>query len=420
MALADQFKPLTKNDVRTIREPGRYREGTVRGLYLQVIHEQNRSWLLRYVIDGRERWMGLGSAGPAGSAGEVTLDDARDAALGARRMLREKKDPLAERKRQHVELALKQARTITFRDAVEKYHAHHSAKWTNEKHAAQFKTSLETHAYPVLGKLPVADIDTALVIRVLEPIWQTTHKTAVKVRGRIERVLGWAAVNEYRTGENPARWKGHLKEALALLSQTSVKHHKALPYAEAPALMAWLKDQGGMAPRALQFLLLTAVRTGEVLGARWSEIDLDAARWEIPAGRMKAREPHRVPLSAPAVALLKDLPRVSDFVFPGRKGHLNADALRLFLKRKNHAEFDVHGLRSTFGDWSDECSSFEDKVSEKALAHKVGNKTRRAYKRGDLFDQRRLLMDAWAKYLTSPKIDGTVTPISAARKVANG
>ena len=270
-----------------------------------------------------------------------------------------------------------------------------------------------------IGKLSVADIDTGQVLRVLEPIWQEKTETANRVRGRIESVLDWATVRGYRTGTNPARWRGHLGEVLPAPSQiTKIEHHPALPYADLPEFMSALSEREGVAARALEFTILTAARTGEAIGAQWSEIDVDAKVWTVPAGRMKASKEHRVPLSDRAVEILQALPREkgNPFVFIGpRANGLSNMAMASVLKRMERTDITVHGFRSSFRDWAAERTNYANHVVEQALAHVIGNKVEAAYRRGDLFDRRQRLMDDWARFCTTETKDADVVPLKAAR-----
>jgi integrase len=297
---------------------------------------------------------------------------------------------------------------MTFKQCAEAYVAAHRAGWRNDKHAAQWSATLETYAYPTLGGLPVASVDVGLVLKVLEPIWSTKSETASRLRGRIEAVLDWAKVRGFREGENPARWKGNIDHLLPARAEVkAVEHHAALPYAEIGAFMAQLRNQPGMGAFALRFAILTAARTGEVLGTRWDEIDLKNAVWTIPAGRMKAGREHRVPLSSPAVTLLEELAKAKagEFVFFGQRTvkPLSNMALLMTLRRMKCDDLTAHGFRSTFRDWAAEQTSASREVAEAALAHTLADKVEAAYRRSDLFDKRRALMADWAAYcLPSP------------------
>jgi integrase len=398
---------LTVKKVAKLTKPGRYRDE--RGLYLQVTSPTNRSWLLRFERGGRERWMGLGPVHALG------LGEAREQARQARKLLSAGVDPLdqrdRERRQRQAEETLMVARAITFEQAAQQYFDFHGRKWKNAKHTAQFMSTLRKYAFPHFGKLPVADVDMALILKAIEPIWYKKPETANRVRGRIEMVLNFAKVRGFRSGENPARWRGHLDHALPSRSQVrKAGHHRALPYGEVPAFMAQLKDREGTAARALDFTILTAARTGEVLGAKWDEIDLDNAVWTVPADRMKAGREHRVPLAAGVVGLLKDLPREegNDFVFVGPRhdglSNMAMDAVLRRLDLKDRAT--VHGFRSSFKDWATEMTSFPPELSEAALAHATGDAVERAYRRGDALEKRRKLMEAWARYALSPVTKG--------------
>jgi integrase len=414
---------LTVDKVSKAKEPGRYGDG--KGLYLQVTPAGVRSWILRYERDDtrpgregkrRERWMGLGSVA------DFTLAEARERARRARQLLADGIDPLdarrTERAKQLAEAAKAAATNVTFKEAAETYFKFHSPKWKNAKHRAQFLSTLKQYAFPVMSKVPVAAIDKTIVLKAIQPIWQDKNETASRVRGRIESVLDFAKVSGWRDGENPAAWSGNLAHALpAPGTFTKVKHHAALPHTEVPYFVAQLVTREGMAARALEFLVLTAARTGEVIGARWGELDLNAKLWTIPASRMKARKEHRVPLSDRAVAILKKLPRESDFVFPGSSQGISISnmAMAQLLKRMGRLDITVHGFRSTFRDWAAEHTNYPNHVVEMALAHVIGDKVEAAYRRGDLFAKRARLMTDWAKYCMTKPIDAAnnVMPMRA-------
>ncbi len=395
---------LNARAISRLRKPGLHGDGN--GLYLQMAGAGARSWIFRYSLHGRERYLGLGSAAA------TSLKRARELAAEARAMRAQGIDPVEARKQERAEARLAAARTLTFRECAERFLAAHEASWRNPKHRQQWRSTLAS-TYPLLGSLAVADIDTTLVLKMLEPIWQTKAETARRLRGRIEAVLDWAKVAGYRAGENPARWRGHLSHLLAR-KRRDVKHHAALPYAEIPAFLAALATRGSMAARCLEVTILTASRTGEVLGATWDEIDLKAAVWTVPARRMKGGKDHRVPLSARVVAILRGLAehRESDFVFPSpRIGRpLSNAAMPKVLTALGRAEITVHGFRSSFRDWAAEQTGFPRELAEKALAHAVGDETERAYQRGDLFEKRRKLMEAWAAYC-GPKSDAKIVPL---------
>jgi integrase len=396
-----------------LKKPGRYRDSLVRGLLLVVVSEKAASWQLRFELGGKERWMGLGSAR------EFTLKEARERALAARQRLADKVDPLAERKAARTAAALAAAKVISFEEAATAYFDQHERKWKNGRHRAQFLSSLRLHAFPVIGKLPVSAIDTSLVLKVIEPIWPTTTETANRVRNRIETILDWATVRGHRSGDNPARWRGHISEVLpARAALRKTNHHPALPFNDLPAFLVALRGRAGIAARALEFLILTAARTGEVVGARWEEIDFGTATWTIPAGRMKGGREHRVPLAPRAVELLKSMfvEEGNPFVFIGSPGRgLSSVALAQVLQRMGLGKaITVHGFRSTFSDWAHEQTAFANHVIELSLAHTVGSGVERAYRRGDLLDKRRKLLEAWSEYCSAPKAAGEVIALRKA------
>jgi integrase len=381
--------------------PGMYADGG--GLYLQVTDKQVRSWIFRYMRDGKERYMGLGPLHA------VSLADARAAATECRRKRIAGIDPIEERENRRALARLEAARTKTFSQCAEQYIESHQAGWRNAKHAAQWRSTLKTSAEPVIGHLSVQQVNVDLVMRILKPIWSTKPETASRLRGRIEAILYWAAARGYRTGENPARWRGHLDKLLPSKSKVRrVEHHPALPYAEIDEFMQKLRTQGGVAARVLDLVILTATRTGEALGAQWSEIDLDEKVWAVPPERMKAEREHRIPLSPAAVAILKaqyEETGGEGFVFPGgRRGKpLSNMAMSKLLDRMSYPDITVHGFRSTFRDWAAETTSYPNTVVEMALAHVVSDKVEAAYRRGNLFEKRRRLMEAWAKFCAMPK-----------------
>lgn len=379
-------------------------------LYLQATvtadGSVNRSWLFRYEIDGRRREMGLGPTHT------VSLVEAREQARTLRQQLLDDIDPLAARQARRQAAAAESARRKTFRECAEDFIAAHADGWRNPKHRAQWTSSLATYAYPVLGSLAVSDIEVAHVLRVLEPIWRTVPETASRVRGRIEKVLGYATVRGYRHGDNPARWVGHLAGVLPAKGKIKkVEHHAALPYPEMPTFMAALRGRNSVSARALEFLILTACRNGEVVGATWDEIDLKAKTWTIPAARMKSAREHRVPLSQPALAVIEHMAtaRHDARVFPCSKTAV------LDVTRNVRSGCVPHGFRSSFRDWASEQTAFPHEVCEQALAHTISNAVERAYRRGDLFDKRRRLMQAWADFCGKPIGAGaTVTPLRKA------
>ena len=397
-------RKLTALKVASLNAPGFHGDGG--NLYLQVSPTGTKSWVLRYQIAGRQRWMGLGPLEL------VSLSDARKRALAARLKLLEGIDPIEEKR------AARRAAgdAVTFKEAAERYIAAHEKSWKNPVHRAQWTSTLTAYAYPTLAKTPVDAITVGHVIKVLEPIWSTKSETASRVRGRIELVLDWASARGYRQGDNPARWRGHLDKLLPPKSRVAkVKHHAALPYGDLPDFMVALEGQEGVGARALAFTILTAARTGETIGATWDEIDLDAKCWTVPAERMKAEKEHRVPLSKQALGILKALPREGEYVFPGGKAKrpLSNVAMLAVLRRMGRGNITTHGFRSTFRDWAAERTSYAAEVAEMALAHTVADKVEAAYRRGDMFEKRRRFMQDWATFATSSPTTATVTPLRA-------
>lgn len=403
-------KALTALDVKRLVEPGMHFVGEVPGLALQVHSETSRSWVLRVMVGGKRRDHGLGGY-PA-----VTLADAKTVAREARERIKRGIDPIEEKRGERARLAAQQARAMTFDACAKAYIAAHAAGWSNAKHVDQWRNTLATYAGPVIGSVDVSAVDQAMVLRILEPLWREKTETATRVRGRVESVLDWAAARGLRTSENPARWRGHLDKLLPKPSKVKkVKHHEALPYSEIGTFMAALRAEEGMGARALEFAILTAGRSGEVRGARRSEIDLQARLWTVPAARMKADREHRVPLPSQAVALLQALPELDqDLFFPNRSGTPLSDMTLSAVLRRMKVDVTVHGFRSTFRDWAAERTNYPREVAEMALAHAVGDKVEAAYRRGDLFEKRRLMMQAWATFIGRPQGDSSVVPIRAA------
>jgi integrase len=412
----------------TKAKPGMHADGG--GLYLRVGAsgaKGAKSWIFRYSVDGKERYLGLGSAA------SVKLAQARKLAANARALRAEGKDPIEHRRVEQREATLAKAKTITFAQAAKRYIAAHEHVWRNAKHRQQWSNTINTYADSIIGALPVQDIDLGLIVQVLQPIWTTKPETAGRLRGRIERILGWAKVNGYRAGENPARWKDNLDHALAardgirkaralrLAGKTTI-HQPALPYAQIPAFMTALRQQPGIAARALEFAILTAARSGEVRALpSTGELDINGKVWILPPSRMKGEREHRVPLTAAAVALIGRMrdQQLGDYVFPSANGEPLSDmALTEVIRRMNElrdkaglprwidpkeGNRDVvpHGFRSSFRDWVSEVTSFPDVVAEAALAHAKGDKVEGAYQRGTIFEKRRKLMDAWARFCAS-------------------
>jgi integrase len=411
--MARHVHKLSAKAVESKRKPGYYPDGA--GLYLQVSKGGSKSWLFRFMLNGRAREMGLGSLLA------ISLADARSRASDCRRLLADGIDPIEARKQGRIQVAMQAARTITFEDAWKKFIAANRAKWKNAKHVAQWENTLETYAGKVMGHVPVADIDTGMVLRVLEPIWTTKHETATRVRQRIEKVLSWATVHKYRSGENPARWRGHLDQTLPTISKEErVEHFPALPYKEIPTFMLKLREQEGIAPSALELTILSAMRTEAVIAAKPAEFDLDEAIWTVPAARMKGkkRAPHKVPLSPRAVAIVRQRIKAGgEYLFPGQKEGkpLSNGAMLQLLDRMKRGDITVHGFRSTFKDWASECTAYPEIVSEMALGHRIPDKVEAAYRRGDLLEKRRGLMDEWAEYCETSKRSGGVVMLRRKR-----
>ncbi|ARO52732.1 integrase [Methylorubrum zatmanii] len=380
--------------------PGMHGDGD--SLYLAVTGKGGRSWVFRYREAGRLRDMGLGSVR------DVPLADARRKAADLRRLRADGHDPLEARRAAEIRRAADKARTVTFAEVAEAYIKANRAGWRNEKHAAQWSATLATYAFPRIGSMPVGEVAIGHVLAILEPIWSEKPETATRVRGRIEAVLDAATARGLRTGENPARWRGRLSAILpARRKVAKVEHHPALPFAEVPAFMADLSQRPGMGARALAFAILTAARSGEVRGATWGEIDVQAGVWTVPAERMKAGREHRVPLSEPALAILTGLGGAPDaLVFPGtRRGTMLSDMTLTMLLRRMGRDVTAHGFRSSFRDWAGEATSFPREVAEAALAHIVGDKVERAYRRGDALAKRAELMAAWGAYCAGAAIE---------------
>jgi integrase len=379
-------------------EKGMYHDGG--GLYLQVAANGAKSWIYRYMLSGRAREMGLGPLHI------ISLSEARTRAAECRRLRLDGIDPIEARATKRDEAKLEAARSMTFDACARAYIDAHEAGWQNAKHREQWRNTLKTYASPEFGNLPVQAVDVRLIMKALEPIWHTKPETASRLRGRIEAVLDWATVRGFRNGENPARWRGHLDKLLPARSKVrKVEHHPALPYREIPAFMAALREQEGFAPLALEFLVLTAARTGEVIGARWEEFDLNERVWTIPATRMKAGKEHRVPLSERVVAIVQEQQemRLGEFVFPGQRAGkpLSNMAMLKLLDRMGREDVTTHGFRSTFRDWAAEQTNLPREVAEMALAHTIGDKVEAAYRRGDLFEKRCELMQEWERYCLS-------------------
>lgn len=393
--------------VNNLTERGYYADGG--GLYFRVSEFDTRSWAFRFTRAGKAREMGLG-AYP-----DVPLKEARERAAEARKLLRDDVDPIERRQAARSTAMAARASALTFEQCAAAYIAAHESAWKNAKHGDQWRNTLATYAYPVVGSMLIREVEQAHVLRILEPIWTTKTETAKRLRGRLESVLDWARARGYRKGDNPAKWRGHLDTLLAAPGKVApVEHHAALPYGEVGAFMADLRQQAGMGARALEFVVLTAARSGEARGATWDEIDMDAAIWTIPAERMKAGKEHRSPLSPEAVALLEALPRIdgSATVFPNTKGAALSDMTLTAVLRRMGRPVTAHGFRSSFRDWAGETTAYPREVIEHALAHQLKDKAEAAYARGTLFDKRRRLMADWAKYCGTAATTASVTPIN--------
>ena len=410
--MARQQNRLTALQVAKLSKPGLYGDGG--GLTLQITPAGVKSWLHRYMIGGKSFAMGLGPTHT------VDLAEARRKALEGRRLLLDGVNPLLARNQQQVAAKLAETNMMTFDQCAEAYIQAKKPSWKNAKHAKQWSSTLKTYASPVFGAAPVADVDTGLVVKCLAPIWESKTETATRVRGRIESVLGWATTSGYRTGENPARWKGHLENLLATISKVRrTKNHPALPWQQAGAFVHALRAQAGVAALALEFLVLTACRSGEVRGALWAEFDLDGRLWTIPAARMKGAREHQIPLSDPAVRILAALPKDSDIVFPGTKGQALSDmsltaVVRRMGRRHDWVDADgarvtVHGFRTTFRMWAAEMTNYPREVAEHSLAHQLPDAVERAYQRGSQFTKRTSLMSDWAVYCSTLKTEATAT-----------
>jgi integrase len=400
---------LSAAKVKNLKAPGDYLDG--RGLYLQVRSESSKSWLLKFSMQKRAREMGLGSAL------DFSLADARETRDKYRKLIKVGVDPIEHRKAEEAARAVDRAKAITFKDACARFIAANRSGWKNIKHAAQWEATLKAYAYPLIGALPVQAIDTALVMAVLDPIWSIKPETASRVRGRIESVISAAKARGEFKGENPATWKGHLDNLLPKTSKVrKVENHAALPYADLPAFMKDLREREGIAAAAMEFLILTVGRTGEVLGATWDEFDLRKSVWTIPGERMKNGKEHQVPLSAPAVAVLERMSKLTngEHIFFGQSSgrSLSNMALLVLLRRMKRTEITSHGFRSTFRDWAAE-RGYQDPAAEAALAHSVPDAVVAAYKRTTFFELRKKMMDDWAAFATSDpaKVGGNVVPL---------
>jgi integrase len=402
--------PLKVKNAKT----GRHADGN--GLHLLVKESGARSWVFRFMLKGKSRDVGLGSAGPDG----IALAVARDVALALLLKVKAGIDPLAEREKAAADaLAAEQAKKIAgiiFKTVAETYITTNEASWRSHKHRQQWRSTLATYVYPVIGDVPVAEVSTRHVLQILEPLWTDKPETASRVRGRIETILDAAKARGYRDGENPARWRGHIAQILPPRARLQRGHHKAMPYDGLPAFTAQLRTRKAMAALALEFVILTGTRTNEALGATWAEVDLGKAIWTISADRMKAAREHRVPLSSRALEILETVkPLGGEMIFKSdRGGKLSTMAMAMLLRRMK-IDVTVHGFRSAFRDWAAECTAYPHEVCEMALAHTIANKSEAAYRRGDLFEKRRRLMANWATFCAENRVrSGSVAELRIA------
>ncbi|MEK0326383.1 MAG: integrase arm-type DNA-binding domain-containing protein, partial [Nitrosopumilus sp.] len=390
------------------QKPGWYPDG--QGLYLQVGPTGTKSWVFRYKIGGKERRQGLGSYS------DVSLEEARASATVSRKLKQAGIDPIDRKRQELAQTRLYAAKGVSFKEASLQYIESHKFGWTSRKHEVQWGKSLEQHAYPVIGDLPIQSIDVGLVLKVLEPIWNTKTETASRIRQRLENICDWAKVRGYREGENPARWRGHLDQLLPKPSKVArIKHLPALHYSELPEFYQSLTGIDSLSAKALMFLILTAARSGEVRRATKTEVDLTKGLWVLPEERMKAGKEHRVPLSETALNILADVEPVShdERIFPGQgNAKFISGASLLSIAKQYGQDITVHGFRSTFRDWCAEMTSYPQELAEAALAHQLKNKTEKAYQRGDLLQKRARLMDEWARYCTTPQVKADIVPIS--------
>jgi integrase len=410
--MARKAKELSALEVGRLVKPGNHAVGGVAGLYLYVNATGARSWVLRIMVGDKRRHMGLGGFP------DVPLAQAKDKARKARDAIANGVDPILQRMAASSLLRAQQATEKTFEQAAQGYLEAHGETWKNAKHRAQWANTLTTYAYPFMGKLLVRDVAQEHVLAALEPIWKTKNETASRLRGRIESVLDWATVRKYRTGENPARWKGHLDMLLPAPGKIQkVVHHRALPIDEMPSFMAELQKREGTAARLLEFTILCASRSGEARGCAWSEIDLQAGIWTIPAVRMKAGNEHRVPLTEPVIRILNTLPHHAgnDLVFAAPRGGQLSDMAMTAVMRRMEVDAVPHGFRSTFRDWAREHTNFPRDLAEQSLAHTLDNKVEAAYRRGDALEKRREMMAAWASFCSTTPAKAETAKLSLAK-----
>jgi integrase len=410
---------LTGLKVSKVKKPGLYADGG--GLYLQVTashsegsKEVSKSWLFRYAKNGKEHRMGLGSVST------FSLAEARERATEARKVLASGKDPIQTRDAEHAAIAVEQAKMKTFEEYAKDYIAAHEKGWKRVKQSKQWTSTLSTYAYPVIGDLPVAAIDTPLVLKVIKPLWSAKTETADRIRGRIESILDAAKVDKLRDGENPARWKGHLEHSLPSRQKVApTVNHAAMPGADVSTFLEDMRtrENGSISSKALEFCILVAGRTDEVLGARWEEFNFADKIWTVPATRMKAGKEHRIPLSPAALNIVEGLRGVDPvWIFAENGDRIGKLRMARILERMNlKGSVTVHGFRSTFKDWASDNTSFPSEMAEIALAHKVGTKVEQAYRRSDMMERRRKMMTAWAQFITTPATTANVIPMKKAQ-----
>ena len=382
--------------INRLKEPGLWAVGGVAGLYLHVNARGARSWILRVVVGDKRRDMGLGGYPDIGVA------DARQKAREARLKIEQGVDPILLRKQAKSELMALQATDKTFEQAAGEYIKIHADSWSNDKHRKQWERTLTAYAFPVVGKLSLRHIRQEHILKILEPIWTTKTETATRVRGRMESILDWAKVKGLRSGENPAAWKGHLDHMLPAPTRLKkIEHLTAVPVREMPGFMVKLRQAAGIAAQALEFLILTAARSGEVRGITWEEVSLDDALWIVPAERMKMKKEHRVPLSNRAVDILKSQPRIdgNPLVFPAPRGSQMSDATMSAVLKRMNVDATVHGFRSSFRDWCGDYTNYPRDLAEQCLAHGADDPVEAAYRRGDALERRREIMNEWSKFI---------------------
>lgn len=410
---------LTAKKVERTRKPGRYRDGLVKGLLLQISKSGAKSWVLRYERHGQEHMLGLGSVS------DFNLKEARERARAKRQLLADGVDPLQQKRAAQAAARLAAAKVLSFREAAERYAAQHEVKWSNEQWRLQFLSSLRIHVFPLLGDMDIAAIDTPAVLQVLSPIWTKISVTADRIRNRIEAIIDWAVVCGHRpAGTNPARWSGHLVEVLPSPKDVApVEHLATMLYSEVPVFMQTLREQEGVVARALEFVIYTAARSGEVYRAKWDEIDFETATWTRPAAHMKSRLEHRVPLSPQAIELLRKLPHEdgNDHIFVGSKSGAGMHTMAMInLLHDLREGLTVHGFRASFKTWAKEkATSFAWDVSEHALAHAVGGQTERSYSKSTMFEKRRRMMQQWSKFVTTKPVvkdNDVVVPMQGHRR----